>query len=240
MLERVARILLDSDDKEQSERALKYARKYEESVRALMKDAPANPRQKAQFIEEYDRAIGRALALQARATGNLGKVDEAAALAIKSFETYPSHESAREAGKWLARAGKGVEAARRYADAFVAPDSTAELRAKDRALMSEQYREGKGLRSGLWAISCLEAHDRAVTLGAKTSRPPARIRSEHRRENPMEYTLTGIEGRAAQACRRCKGKVIVMDFWATWCGPCRVQHPLYEQVKKQVRRTTTT
>jgi thiol-disulfide isomerase/thioredoxin len=21
-----------------------------------------------------------------------------------------------------------------------------------------------------------------------------------------------------------------MDFWATWCGPCRGQHPLYEKV----------
>ena len=135
-----------------------------------MKDAPANPRQKAQFIEEYDRVIGRALSLQARATGNLGKADDAAALAIKSFNAYPSHESAREAGKWLARAGKGVEAARWYADAFVAPDNNAELRAKDRALMSEHYRKEKNSEVGLGDL-VLEAHDRAVTLGRKTSRP---------------------------------------------------------------------
>jgi thiol-disulfide isomerase/thioredoxin len=31
------------------------------------------------------------------------------------------------------------------------------------------------------------------------------------------------------------GKVAVLDFWATWCGPCRVQHPLYDQVKEKYR-----
>src|SRR5687768_7388990 len=141
VLERVSRILLEKDDKERAEKALKYARRFEEAVRGLQKEAPKNPRQKAQFTDEYDRAIGRSLALQARATGNLGKFEEAAALAQKSFDTYPSHEAARETGKWLAKAGKGVESARRYADAFVAPDNTAELRAKDRALMSENYRK---------------------------------------------------------------------------------------------------
>jgi thiol-disulfide isomerase/thioredoxin len=25
----------------------------------------------------------------------------------------------------------------------------------------------------------------------------------------------------------------VLDFWATWCEPCRAQHPLYEQVKQK-------
>ena len=52
-------------------------------------------------------------------------------------------------------------------------------------------------------------------------------------KDPIEYTLTGHQGRYPASCLRCKGKVIVMDFWATWCGPCRVQQPLYEEVKKR-------
>jgi thiol-disulfide isomerase/thioredoxin len=31
--------------------------------------------------------------------------------------------------------------------------------------------------------------------------------------------------------------VIVFDFWATWCGPCRAQHPLYEQVKLRFKNS---
>jgi thiol-disulfide isomerase/thioredoxin len=32
-----------------------------------------------------------------------------------------------------------------------------------------------------------------------------------------------------------KGKVLVLDMWATWCVPCREQHPLYEQVQERFR-----
>ena len=35
----------------------------------------------AQWHEEVDKALGRVLACEARATGNLGKIDEAIALA---------------------------------------------------------------------------------------------------------------------------------------------------------------
>jgi len=30
-----------------------------------------------------------------------------------------------------------------------------------------------------------------------------------------------------------KGKVVMINFWATWCGPCRQEMPLLEQMHKK-------
>jgi thiol-disulfide isomerase/thioredoxin len=32
------------------------------------------------------------------------------------------------------------------------------------------------------------------------------------------------------------GQVIVVNLWATWCGPCRMEVPEYEQVRKEYAR----
>ena len=136
VLERVSRALLASGSADGWERALKYARRYETILQQHRATATGPER-----VNDLDAAIGTALRYEARATGNLGRAEEALALAQRSFDTYPGAAGARERAYWLEQLGRTAEAVAALADAFTIPDAhtTDAERARDRGHMGELY-----------------------------------------------------------------------------------------------------
>lgn len=57
-----------------------------------------------------------------------------------------------------------------------------------------------------------------------------------------DFVLPLVAGEGAQAGDRVrladlKGKFLVLDFWASWCGPCRESAPILSQVARELSGT---
>jgi thiol-disulfide isomerase/thioredoxin len=234
MLDRVTRALVDKSEPEPSKRAIAYAKRYESDVDALRaKMEPPGHLTPAQWSEELDKAMARALALDARATGGAGDPEAAEKIAAKSWESYPTGEGARETAFWLTTLGRKAEAIEFLSDAFTLEDSrsTEADRARDRASMGDLYAALNGSEKGLGDL-ILKAYDRTAALLSARRASLKEKDPNSQAVNIVDFTLPPVDKAAPPlVLASMKGKTVVMDFWATWCVPCRAQQPLIENVK---------
>lgn len=47
-----------------------------------------------------------------------------------------------------------------------------------------------------------------------------------------DFTVITPEGKEAKFSDYAKGKTVILDFWATWCGPCQMAMPGYEKISR--------
>ena len=50
-------------------------------------------------------------------------------------------------------------------------------------------------------------------------------------ERPVDLSLAAVDGKKTHL-RDFRGKVVVLNIWATWCGPCREEMPMMVEAEK--------
>lgn len=73
------------------------------------------------------------------------------------------------------------------------------------------------------------ATNQADRISAKVPQPPQSL--VRKQAPPFEISL--LEGKSV-TLSALKGKVVVLDFWASWCGPCVKGLPVVSQVVKEL------
>ena len=75
----------------------------------------------------------------------------------------------------------------------------------------------------------------APLLRFKADRAEAKAQKERLAEGKMapEFSFPTPDGKKQLGPQDFKGKILVLDFWASWCGPCRAEIPHLKEAYKE-------
>jgi len=74
----------------------------------------------------------------------------------------------------------------------------------------------------------------AIYFYVSLSRDPSTLPSAMIDQPVPAFTLAGLQDQPGLATREFAGQVVLINFFASWCVPCREEHPLLMNISREL------
>jgi cytochrome c biogenesis protein CcmG/thiol:disulfide interchange protein DsbE len=85
-----------------------------------------------------------------------------------------------------------------------------------------------------WTLAASVAVALGVTACAPQASTKTAVKDEKERKQAPNFALKDAHGKTVKLSD-FKGKVVLLDFWATWCGPCQIEIPWFEEFQRKYK-----
>jgi len=210
--------------------ALRRAVTYVTRVNDAVKRTPISEKSPRVSVEEWEEQKKRdqsaLLALRGRLESRLNDATAAREDYEESYALKPNASAALKLGELDELAKDYDGAARQYARAFALSDSAGRSgsRRETREKLGNVWRLAHGSEAGLGDFLLKTIDGIAAATAA-----PHPLRNDGVKD-PFAFILRRAPDGASFPLAPLKGKVLVINFWATWCEPCHALEPIYEKL----------
>ena len=223
-------------EKEGDEAALRRAVNYCSRVLEFI-DRGANAEKspkisKQEWASEQNRDRMTILLLRGRLHLKLHQTRSAETDFQDSYELVPNAGAAEKLGEIAELNKELARASHEYARAFALADGGkgGPDRQEIRRKLGNVWQLAHGSDEGLGEYML---HTFDEVAAARTGLQPKRNAEA---KEPYEFTVRKLPEGSPLPLTAQKGKILVVNFWATWCGPCRAMEPLFDRVAMEFQQ----